>query len=258
MSTPGDGIAVTYVGHATALLELAGLRILTDPLLRTRLGPIRRVVPSPHPAMLDRLDAVLISHLHHDHLDLASLRTLPGEIRLIAPPGAGSLLRKAGHREVLELPRNRSVCLGAVGVRAVEAVHSGRRAPFGPRGEALGYVLTSPGRALYFAGDTDLFPGMASLHPHVDVALVPIWGWGPHLRGGHMGPARAAKAVQLIRPRYAIPIHWGTYWPFALGHYRKSRLTAPAAEFRNFVEELAPATSTIVLSPGDRWEMHEP
>lgn len=250
-------MAVTFVGHATALIELAGLRILTDPLLRTRLGPIRRVVPPPNRAVLERLDAVLISHLHHDHLHVPSLRMLPNGVPLIAPVGAGRLLRGAGHAEVKELPQGGAVCIGGVSVRAVEAVHSGLRAPFGPRAQAVGYVLTAPRRAIYFAGDTEVFPGMGRLHPQLDLALLPIWGWGPHLRGGHMDPARAAKAVQLIRPRYAIPIHWGTYWPFALGRYRRSRLTAPADEFRHFVQELAPISTAVVLAPGERWEMQE-
>ena len=106
--------------------------------------------------------------------------------------------------------------LGGVQVDAVEALHSGFRPPLGPTAPAIGFVIRGT-RSVYFAGDTDMFPGMADLGP-IDLALIPVWGWGPTLgRGLHLDPLRAAEALRLIRPRAAVPIHWGTYWPHAMG-----------------------------------------
>ena len=79
-------------------------------------------------------------------------------------------------------------------------------------GPALGYLLQGS-QSVYFAGDTDLFPEMAALGG-VDVALLPVAGWGPRLpEGDHMNPRRAAEALKILKPRLAIPIHWGTYTP---------------------------------------------
>ena len=106
--------------------------------------------------------------------------------------------------------------IGALTVRAVPAEHDTGRLPFGARAEPLGYVIEGAGRSVYFAGDTDVFAGMAELAP-VDVALLPIWGWGPTMGPGHMDPGRAAEAAALLGARLAIPIHWGTYYPVHLG-----------------------------------------
>ena len=100
------------------------------------------------------------------------------------------------------------------------AEHEGSRGPFGASADAVGYVITGS-EVVYFAGDTDLFDGMHELGP-VDLALVPIWGWGPGLGAGHLDPVQAAEAVARIRPRLVVPIHWGTYFPIHLGLTRRS------------------------------------
>ena len=74
--------------------------------------------------------------------------------------------------------------------------------------DALGYVIAGGGRRVYFAGDTELFEEMSELRP-IDLALLPVWGWGPSLNPGHLDPAGAARALALLRPRVAVPIHWG-------------------------------------------------
>ena len=94
---------IVFLGHATVLIELDGVRLLTDPLLRDRVAHLRRQVPPLDPAVYAGIDAVLISHLHHDHLDLASLRLLGLEIPLLVPAGAGELLRRHGFSDVTEL-----------------------------------------------------------------------------------------------------------------------------------------------------------
>jgi len=241
--------SILYVGHASTLIELDGVRLLTDPLLRQRVAHLRRLVPlvdvSPPP------DAVLLSHLHYDHVDLPSLRRLGRAVRLIVPRGAGSLFRRRRYRDVVELSAGETTTVDAVTITAVRAEHDGRRNPLGSGIRALGYVITGS-RSVYFAGDTDFFEGMAQL-AGADVALIPISGWGSRVGPGHLDPARAAEAVGLLRPRLAIPIHWGTYAPL---HWRVSgfrpSLEDPAAAFADAAALVAPDVEVRILQPGER------
>ena len=104
------------------------------------------------------------------------------------------------------------------------AVHGGSRGRRGPEIEALGYVINGGGHRAYFAGDTDLFDGMADLGA-LDLALLPVAGWGPSVGPGHLDPARAARALTLLRPRAAVPIHWGTLYPMGLRRLRPDPLS---------------------------------
>jgi L-ascorbate metabolism protein UlaG (beta-lactamase superfamily) len=192
---------------------------------------------------------VLVSHLHHDHLDLGSLRLL-GQPRLIVPRGARAFLRSHGFRDVIELAPGETSVIGGTTITATPARHSGSRRPLGPTADAVGYVVETSRDRLYFAGDTDLFPGMADLG-EIDVAFLPVWGWGPTLGAGHLDPERAARAAAMVRPRLAVPIHWGTFWPGGFGRVRPHRLTGPAAEFARDVAELAPGVEVSPTVPGD-------
>lgn len=244
-----DRLGIRFLGHSTVLVEIDGLRVLTDPVLRSRIGPLRRQHPVPD--LDDRtIDAVLISHLHHDHLDIPSLRSLRGEPLLLVPAGGAGYLHQRGFTAVREMRPGATVSLGAVELVATHAVHGGARVPFGPFAVALGYLISGPSGRIYFAGDTDLFPGMADLGP-VDVALVPVWGWGPRLGPGHLDPERAARAVGLIRPRYAVPIHWGTLWPMGMARVRAHRRQEPPLEFEAAVRRLAPEVMVLHTAPGE-------
>ncbi|MET0816587.1 MAG: MBL fold metallo-hydrolase [Solirubrobacteraceae bacterium] len=241
---------IIWLGHATALIELGPLAVLTDPVLRGRIIHLRRHVPPAAPP--GRLDAVLLSHLHLDHADGPSLRQLPPSAPVLVPAGAGRLVRRLGAREVVELRAGDSVPLAGGTVTAVPAAHEGGRSPLHTRVEALGFVVER-GRRVYFAGDTDLFDGMAELGP-LDVALLPIWGWGPSIGPGHLDPRAAARAVGLLSPRVVVPIHWGTYLPF--GYRRGHRLLrGPGPEFAAHVAELAPETRVALLHPGETLEL---
>ena len=235
-----------YVGHSTVLVELDGARILTDPLVRDRVGYVLRDAPVPRLDDLRDLDAILISHAHADHLDVPSLKRLAHGGPVVAPQGLGPLLRKAGATEVIELTAGERCTIGALGIEAVHAEHDGRRYPLSRPLPALGYLLDGPPR-IYFAGDTDLYPEMESLAGRVDVALLPISGWGPRVPEGHLDPAGAARAVALIRPSVVVPIHWGTMRRVALrpiGHTH-------AVAFADAVAAVAPSTEVRTLQPGE-------
>jgi L-ascorbate metabolism protein UlaG (beta-lactamase superfamily) len=234
---------ITYVGHATTLIELDGAVMLTDPLLRDRIGHVRRIVPPA--AALPRLDAILISHAHRDHLDLPSLRRLPEQVRVYAPPAAAAVVRRAGRPVQALLPGDR-VRIGEVEVLAVPARHDGRRVPVGSDRRAIGFVI-SGSASVYFAGDTDLFAGMREL-AGMDTALLPVWGWGPKVGPGHMDPERAARAAALLAPRTAIPIHWGTY--ASPGAWWREDPELPARDFAHLAAAHAPAVAVRILSPG--------
>jgi L-ascorbate metabolism protein UlaG (beta-lactamase superfamily) len=245
------GPSVRWIGHSTALIALDGVRLLTDPLLRVLVAHLRRRVPI-HPDATRGIDAVLISHAHHDHLDLGSLQRLGRKTPLVVPRGLGSLLRRQGFRDVHELAVGDGLQIGAVRVEATFAAHDGSRPPYPSRAPAVGYAVLGS-RRVYFAGDTDLFPEMEGLVPDLDLALVPIWGWGPSLgRGAHLDPEGAARAIALVQPATAVPIHWGTYAPLYLGlRAVPAYLAEPQAAFSEAAARLAPGVAVRVLSPGE-------
>jgi L-ascorbate metabolism protein UlaG (beta-lactamase superfamily) len=241
---------LTFIGHATTLLRLGGTVALTDPAVGCWIGPLRRHGPEVEVGRLGAIDVIVISHIHRDHLDLQSLRRLPSDVPVVVPRGAGALASKAGASEVIDLAAGEATAVDELEITAVPAQHASRRGPFGTRAEPLGYVLASPRRRVYFAGDTGLFGGMGDLGP-VDLALLPVWGWGPRLGSGHLTPVAAAEALTLVRPRQAVPIHWGTFYPAGLGRLFPRHLTRPPIEFARVARALAPAVDVRVLRPGE-------
>ncbi len=244
---------ITYIGHATTLLEIAGKRFLTDPVLVNRLLHIRRVASAPDLARLEDLDAVLVSHAHMDHLHLPSLRLVATACPVVVPRGCGQLVRKAGIADVTEIEAGERIEIGGVEIAATPALHDGRRWPLGKRMPTLGFVVGGETTRVYFAGDTDLFEGMRELAGSIDVALVPVAGWGAHLPAGHLDPPRAAEALRLLQPRIAVPIHWGTLASGALR--RLGDLQGAPQEFAVLAAERAPAVDVRVLQPGESLHM---
>ncbi len=242
---------IAFLGHATVQIELDGEALLTDPLLRDRIAHLRRYAPPP---AAPRASAVLLSHAHQDHLDLPSLRSLGTETPMFVPPGAGAWLRKRGFSAVAELQAGEEASVGAVTIAAVPADHAGHRYPLGPRSDSVGFLVRGS-RAVYFAGDTGVFDGMAELAGALDVALLPVAGWGRTLGPGHMDPLDAARATRLLRPRVAIPIHWGTFRPIGRSERGLTIGDGPAHEFAAHVGELEPASEVRILAPGEETEL---
>lgn len=243
---------LTYVGHATVLIEMGATRLLTDPLLRDRTLHLRRTGAMIQPGWHDALNGVLISHLHWDHFDLPSLRALRRGVPIVAPRGSGRYLAPLGFTRVHEMAAGEVVTLDGVRVTATPADHPAvMRSPNGPRIDCLGYLVEGP-RRMYFAGDTDVFDAMRGLAPGLDVALLPVWGWGPRLGAGHMNPRRAAQSLQLLRPRVAVPIHWGTLHPLGMGWARPRFLEQPPLQFAQHAAELAPDVQVKIVRVGQR------
>ncbi|MGN6242188.1 MAG: MBL fold metallo-hydrolase [Motilibacteraceae bacterium] len=274
-STAGAGraqgrpvVGVTWWGHATATVQDRGVRLLTDPVLTARLAHLtRRRGPLPGPAAL-RADAVLVSHLHADHLHLTSLRRVAAGTPVLVPRGAAALLRRLP-LEVVELEVGDEVEVAplaaarvpggaregsGVTVRAVPAAHDSRRAPGSRlRAAPLGFLVDGSART-YVAGDTAVWAGMEELAP--DVALLPVGGWGPTLGRGHLGPAEAVTALRLLaagrdgRPPVAVPVHWGTLWPVGLRGVRDELFAAPGPRFAGLARADLPGVDVRLLAPG--------
>jgi L-ascorbate metabolism protein UlaG (beta-lactamase superfamily) len=246
----GEEKRITYAGHATVRIELDGAAVLTDPILKKRVAHLRRRSQPVSAAVVEGLDAVLISHLHYDHLDMASLKSLAAGTEFIVPRGAGQLLASAGLKSVTEISEGESMKVGRMVILAVKAAHDGRRRPHGAQAETLGYVVGGESK-VYFAGDTDIFPEMTGMAGNVDLALLPVWGWGPTLGDGHMDPDAAAEAAAMIKPPVAVPIHWGTFFPMGMKRWQERFLVRPPIQFRDRVRELAPETEVKILQPGE-------
>jgi L-ascorbate metabolism protein UlaG (beta-lactamase superfamily) len=247
------GPAVTWLGHATVLIELDGVRLITDPLLGRRVAFLTRTGGAVEEAAIADIDAVLLSHLHADHAHVASLRALGTGLPVFAPAGTRRWLAGKGFTDVRELAAGQELEFGGVHVRATPANHSrGRwRGRGGPA--PIGFLL-SGSQTVYFAGDTDLFAGMEQMAGTVDVALLPISGWGRTLGSGHLDPARAAQATATIAPRVVVPIHWGTLRaPWPLGS--PAPPGAPAQLFAQLAGRLAQASEVRVLGPGERLDL---
>jgi L-ascorbate metabolism protein UlaG (beta-lactamase superfamily) len=242
-----ERLSVTWLGHSTVLVEAAGVRVLTDPLLRPRLGLLRRVAPPAAP-LEGELDAVLVSHVHFDHLDVPSLRRLRARC-FVVPRGARRVLERRGLEPVVELDEGGELTLGGLTVRATHAVHRARRGLRAPSAPSLGFLLSGPAR-VYFAGDTEVFDGMRELAP-LDLALLPVAGWGPRVGPGHLDPHGAAEALRLLRPRVAVPIHWGTYRRVLMSRDARA-LREPPERFADLARELAPEVDVRILAPGER------
>lgn len=242
-------VELRFLGHATALIEINGVRILTDPFLRARLGPLERHGPLPDPADLE-VDVVVISHGHPDHFDARSIAALPGRPMVVVPRGLGRIVDgdTSIGGDVTEVSAGESIEIAGLTIRAVPARHW--IAPRAARAEPVGYVLDG-GARVYFAGDTGRFDGMRDLAGSVDVALLPVWTWGPHLGPGHLGPRSAADALRDIAPQAAVPIHWGTLYPRHLHRVWRRALLEPGDRFAAHARRLAPEVDVRVLRPGE-------
>jgi L-ascorbate metabolism protein UlaG (beta-lactamase superfamily) len=250
IETADASLAATFVGHSTVLLEMDGVRVLTDPLLRLRAGVLLRHSPLPSAVVYRDLDAVIISHAHLDHLDVPSLRLIDRDTPVLAPLATKRLITRLGFADVTEMEPGQSRDIGPVRVVATLARHGNTRYPMGESGNSVGYLVRGRLTA-YFAGDTGLFDGMADLAGGLDLALLPVGGWGPRLPEDHLNPLTAAKALRLLRPAVAVPVHWGTIYPPWLPPAFNSSFCRWPRTFARYARHLAPGVDVRELQPGE-------
>jgi L-ascorbate metabolism protein UlaG (beta-lactamase superfamily) len=246
-------ITVTWLGHSTVLLEMDDVRVLTDPVLRRTVGPLRRVGPHPAATAWRSPDAVLLSHLHHDHADLASLRMLGPERRILTSAANAAWLRGRGLNGVA-MAEARWMDVGpGVAVSLVRADHHSRPMPHRPN-DTHGHLVRSRSGVVWVAGDTSLYDAMDAIpsmvEDRVDLAVVPIGGWGARLSNGHLDPTDAARACALVRARHAVPVHWGTLHVPGLSRLPRGWMQSPGPAFVDAVAELAPGCRPLLLEVG--------
>lgn len=246
---------MTWWGHATSTVELGGVRMVTDPVLVDRLFHLRRYGVTPRPEARTA-DLVLLSHLHGDHIHLRSLRQYATDLPVVAPHGARRLLRRLGLQDVRTVSPGDVVEAAGTTIEVLPATHDDRRSPLSQlRGPALGFRVTAGGRSVWFPGDSGLREDFAAVSP-VDLALVPVGGWGPTLGPLHMDPDEAAVAVARVGARWAVPVHWGTFWPVALSRITPARhttlFTTPGARFVEAVRAGAGDVTPLLLGHGER------
>ena len=224
----GERLRLTFVNHATVLIQTGGLNILTDPIWSLRASPLSWTGPKRHrqPGIrfeeLPHIDAILLSHNHYDHLDKPTLRRLlkrdqPG---IFCPMGVAKLLRRIGYAQVYELDWDGRQTWRGFEMHCVQAQHFSARTPF-DRDHTLwcGWVLRRSGAtegAIYFAADTgfgDHFSAIAEAFPDIRLSLLPIGAYRPEWFMGpvHMSPAEAFKAHRVLRSQASVAIHFGTF-----------------------------------------------
>ena len=243
MTTP----SATWWGHSTVALHLGADLVLTDPWLRRRVGPLARIGPMPPADLAGHVTLALVSHLHHDHLDLPSLRTIAAPV--VVPRGAAALLPAA--TDVHEVEAGDELDVGGVHLTVVPASHDGDRLGYRGRAAPVGYLVRAAGRTVYFAGDTGPDPRLRTLRRGIDLALLPVGGWGLSLGRGHLGPATAAELAAVLAPRTAVPIHWGTLQLPVVRHLRRDLGRDAGRLFAERLAQLAPDVRAPVAAPGE-------
>jgi L-ascorbate metabolism protein UlaG (beta-lactamase superfamily) len=253
---------VTYIGHATLLIEIGEQRILTDPNFDDTLGRFLPRVSEPGIALADlpTLDAILLTHAHADHLSFRSLDRLPRDIPLFAPPAVATWLIRRGYSHARALPADSQASVGRIVIHATSAQHKGSRYSVDRwRSAANMYLLDTGMETCFFAGDTGLAHDTHRIvseivHRHnreLDVALLPIgyasW-WKPGFRRGHLTADDALDLFDRLEARYLIPYHWGTFEHVTSGAYDAiNRLRVLLADYIR-------RDDVRILEPGDTLE----
>lgn len=211
----GSELALTWIGHASFLLQAGGMNILVDPIWSSWVKGIKRMrYPGVEMAALPGIDLVLVTHAHFDHLDRKTLRSVADNQPVVVPRDVGNLVHDLGFGVVQELDTWESVEFGPVRVTLTPCRHWGARVLHDSHRGFGGYIIEVGGRVIYHCGDSAYFDGFEEIGRRfaVDVALLPIGAYdAPSLRGVHMNPEEALQACVAIGARRMVPMHYGTF-----------------------------------------------
>ncbi len=245
-------LAAVWIGHATVLLRISGVTILTDPVLSSRVGiglglitggPKRLVAPALSLRQLPPIDLILVSHAHFDHLDRPTLARLPKRIPVITSPGNSDLIRDLGFRSITELPLGQSHTFGPLTITAQKVKHWGARTFFDQHRGFSAFLLEGAGRRVLYGGDTayqDYFRDIGK----VDLAIVGIGGYDPYL-AAHATPEQALAMADHVDAEFVLPMHHST---FRLSH-------EPVADpMRRFMAAIGDSSGRVIIREvGGQW-----
>jgi L-ascorbate metabolism protein UlaG (beta-lactamase superfamily) len=262
-NAPAEGLHITWYGHASALVEIEGSRVLVDPVWSDRVSPSARVGPKrlhPVPIPLEQLpplDAIVISHDHYDHLDLPTVRTLlrTQEAPFLVPLGIGAHLERwrVPAERIIELDWEQSAVLGALRLTATEAQHFSGRG-FSRDGTLwASWVVAGPTRRVFYTGDTGYFDGFTAIgekYGPFDAALVQIGAYDPMWPDIHMTPEEGVATHLDVHAHVLIPVHWAT---FTLAPHSWSEPVD-----RLWREAKAHGVTLAVPKPGERVDVDDP
>lgn len=247
---------LTWIGHASFLLQLAERGVLIDPVMSRRLGVYPRYTPPGlNPEQLPRIDALLITHNHYDHLDVPTLRRLPKDLWVGVPLGLGDMLRDLGFRDVHELDWWQSLRTDRLRISLVPARHWSRRGLFDiNRSLWGGWVIEGAGHTVYDAGDSayyDVFHEIGRRFPDIGISIMPVGAYDPgwFMEHHHMTPEQAGQAFLDVGAEYFVPMHWGTF------QLSDESLCEPAERTRAWFEANRPEGELRQLAVGESLEI---
>ena len=250
---PEGKVRITWVGHASFLVQFDTHSVIFDPNWATWMGPVKRQrLPGLHLATLPEVDLVCVSHAHFDHMHKAALRMIKSRNGIAVPKGSGSLVRKLGFQRVTEMAVWDELSLEGVEVIHTPSHHWGARFGHDTHRDYGGFIFRTPKRNVYHAGDSAYFEGFKEIgrRHEIDIALMPIGAYeAPSGRDVHLNPEEALQAYLDLGAKKLIPMHYNT---FPLGNEEPHE---PEERLLKEADRLGVLDQILILDPGEGVEV---
>ena len=240
---------IANLGHSTMLFQYKGIKILTDPFLSPHIFGIRRQKPALNPNILPKVDFILISHAHYDHLDMRTLRRLKRNATLVIPENVKPVIGRTHFRNIIEMKVGEKYTEQNVKITALPVKHNKGRSMLFPNTGVQSYHIQIEDKTFYFGGDSAYFEGYKEIgkNYHIDVAFLPIGGYEPTLllKNVHMSPWEAIQSFEDLNAGYIVPMHYGTYHSVP----KFVKVEAPLQYFKEEMKRKKIEDKAIIVEP---------